>query len=272
MSNITIRPVIKWSGSKRSQVNKILEYVPEFDTYYEPFVGGGSIMYGISPDKAVCSDISAPLIELWELIKNNPLELSKDYEKKWKLMKKEGHQVYYDIRDSFNETFTGYDLLFLSRTCVNGMIRFNLKGEFNNSLHHNRDGIKPETLKKIIFDWSEKIKDIEFKNVDYKEATKNATKNDFIYLDPPYFNTKGRYYGLNTIDFDEFYLYLEDLNKRKIKFILSFDGITNKKDYSVDLPKHLYKRHIHIHSGNSSFDQVMNGEKNKVYESLYLSW
>ena len=63
---MNIKPVIKWSGSKRSQATEIMKYIPEqYETYYEPFVGGGSILYALSPQKAVCRDICEPLIELW---------------------------------------------------------------------------------------------------------------------------------------------------------------------------------------------------------------
>ena len=69
-----MQPVIKWSGSKRSQAEKIISYFPDYDTYYEPFIGGGSIMYHIK-GKRVCSDICNPLIDLWQIIQNNPLYL-----------------------------------------------------------------------------------------------------------------------------------------------------------------------------------------------------
>jgi DNA adenine methylase len=91
---------------------------------------------------------------------------------------------------------------------VNGLIRFNASGEFNNSLHHTRKGIEPDRLGKIIRDWSEKIQNTEFYAQDYRKTTERATSGDFVYLDPPYFHTKGRYYG--TIDFEQFLSFLED--------------------------------------------------------------
>ena len=73
-----MQPVIKWSGSKRIQANEILKYFPDnYDVYYEPFVGGGSILYAAQPKNAVCGDICEPLIELWNYIKDNPIKLSK---------------------------------------------------------------------------------------------------------------------------------------------------------------------------------------------------
>ena len=74
------KPVIKWSGSKRTQADHILKYVPSsIGTYFEPFIGGGSMLYAISPKKAVCGDICEPLISLWNEIKNNPELLAEEY-------------------------------------------------------------------------------------------------------------------------------------------------------------------------------------------------
>lgn len=268
---MTMKPVIKWSGSKRTQSEVIKSYLPEtFDTYYEPFVGGGSMLYAIKPAKSVCGDICVPLIDLWNEIKKAPDKLADEYEMRWKRLQEEGYTAYYEIRDDFNREKSPYDLMFLSRTCVNGLIRFNDKGEFNNSLHHSRPGINPETLRKIILDWSEHIQGTTFVAKDYASTTEKAKPGDIVYLDPPYFHTKGRYFG--TIDYDRFLEYLYDLNERGIKYMLSFDGKRGDEDYTVDLPKELYKRHILIPSGNSTFRKVIDKETEKVFESLYLNY
>lgn len=265
------KPVIKWSGSKRSQSAKIKEFLPNsFNRYYEPFIGGGSILYAINPTNAICGDICVPLIDLWNEIKNNPSKLAEEYRMYWTRLQAEGYQVYYEIRDSFNKNHSPESLLFLSRTCVNGLIRFNANGDFNNSLHHTRPGISPDSLKKIIMDWSTHIQGAEFIAADYMITTATAKEGDLIYLDPPYFHTKGRYYG--TIDFGAFLGYLEQLNSKGIKYMLSFDGIRGEDNFTVELPKELYKRHEFIPSGNSSFKKVMNKESIQVLESLYLNW
>ena len=269
-NNAKIQPVIKWSGSKRSQASEIVKLLPSIQRYYEPFIGGASVANMVNPQHGICSDICVPLIKLWNIIKLDPESLYISYNDAWTRLQNEGYQVYYEIRDNFNKTQSPHDLLFLSRTCVNGLIRFNKDGQFNNSLHHTRKGINPLTLKKILLDWSEKIRTIEFRDGDYRDTTKDITKNDFIYLDPPYFNTKGRYYG--TIDYEEFLAYLETLISKNIKFALSFDGTREDVDYTINLPKELYKRHIMLESGNSSFKKVMDKRSEKVCESLYLSW
>lgn len=266
-----INPVIKWSGSKRSQADKIISLFPKnYNTYYEPFIGGGSILYSTAPLKAVCGDICSPLIDLWNCIKNEPEGLIESYRVRWTRLQTEGYEVYYEIRDNFNRNNNPEDLLFLSRTCVNGLIRFNSNGEFNNSLHHTRPGINPDRLAKIILQWSNVIKNTTFVNADYRETTLDAKKGDLIYLDPPYFHTKGRYYG--TIDFDEFVNYLYKLKSKSVKFILSFDGKRGNDDFTVEFPDDIFEHKLYIPSGNSSFKKVMDKEKNPVLEALYLSW
>lgn len=264
------QPIIKWSGSKRTQAFKIISLFPDYNRYYEPFVGGGSIAYALSPNRAVCGDICEPLVELWEVIKNSPDALIDTYKNNWNRLQEEGYLVYYEIRERFNRNQDPHDLFFLSRTCVNGLIRFNKDGQFNNSLHHTRKGINPDRLYGILKDWSQRIRDTEFRKGDYRETTYDISSGDFIYLDPPYFNTKGRYYG--TINYNDFISFLEQLNSKNIKFALSFDGKREDVDYTIDLPKELYKRHIFLESGNSSFKKVMDKTNEKVFESLYLNY
>ena len=265
-----IQPAIKWSGSKRSQSTTIFNNMPRFGRYYEPFVGGGSVAYTVSPDDGVCGDICEPLINLWKAIQNDYEELYEQYRERWERLQNESYLVFYEIRDSFNENQDSADLLFLSRTCVNGLIRFNKNGEFNNSLHHTRKGIDPSRLKSILAIWSERLQGIDFRNGDYWETTQDVKENDFVYLDPPYFNTKGRYYG--TIDYERFLEYLDWLNQRGVKYALSFDGKRGDTDYSVEIPKELYQRHLMLSSGNSSFKKVMDKKSETVFESLYLNY
>lgn len=264
-------PLIKWSGSKRSQAQEIVSYFPQkINTYFEPFLGGGSVLGTFSPSKAVCGDICKSLIDIWNLAKTKPEFLCKEYEKRWSQLQKEGHLYYYNIRESFNKKKNPLDLLFISRTCVNGLIRFNSNGDFNNSFHHSRRGIQPLKFKDIVHTWSKIIRNYKFLTQDYRELTADVKKEDFIYLDPPYFNTRGRYFG--GIEFEKFINYLEGLNKRNIKFALSFDGKRGDKSFIVKIPKNIYKRHLLLHSGNASFNKLQNNKVESVYESLYLNF
>lgn len=275
---IKFQPVIKWSGSKRSQSGEIVSRIPnvEFDTYYEPFCGGASVLYQLlHSDKKfknyICSDLNNDLIDLWNLIKDNPSEVIESYTQMWHELnidddKERKKQYYYKVRERFNKHKNPNDFMFIMRTTTNGMPRYNLSGEFNNSFHVTRNGIQPKTLEKHIKQWSEVLNkhDVQFVCQSYEDIITN--NNDFIYLDPPYANTKGMYYG--AIDYEKLW---EWLRSQKGKYILSFDGKTSSEDMTYEVPKDIYTSHEYLYSGNSSFRRVI-GKSNKEYvsESLYI--
>jgi DNA adenine methylase len=165
-----LQPVIKWSGSKRVVAEQLAEFFQPARTYYEPFVGGGSMMPFSKSNKGKASDIIPELISLWNEIKDNPEKVSVAYAERWKRLQTDGYQVYYEIRDSFNATRDPMDFLFLTRTCLNGMIRYNSAGEFNNSFHLTRPGIAPDRLTQIIRQWHQYIRKFDFLNTDYREC------------------------------------------------------------------------------------------------------
>lgn len=271
------QPVIKWSGSKRSQCQNIIKYFPkEINTYYEPFCGGASVLRGllesdIKVKQYVCSDLNEGLIELWKLIKEDPVSVSNRYEKLWTELnqyedKAIKRQYFENVRERYNKEHNPLDFMFIMRTTTNGMPRYNQKGEFNNSFHITRNGIDPERLRKIINEWSVLLNknNVCFKCCSYDTII--PQKGDFMYLDPPYAGTKGMYFG----GFDNKNLF-EYLRKIDCSWAMSYDGISGKEDNTFEVPQDLYDEHLYIKSGNSSFKRVI-GKSNDsiVYESLYL--
>lgn len=270
-------PVIKWSGSKRSQAENILTYFPrEIDTYYEPFCGGASVLRrllssDIKVNRYVCSDLNSGLIDLWNEIINHPERVSSYYKELWNELNKDDDkqrkkEYFAMVRERYNKEHNPLDFMFIMRTTTNGMPRYNRDGEFNNSFHVTRDGIIPETLEKIIYEWNKLFKEnnVEFVACSYDEIKPN--QNDFVYLDPPYANTKGMYYG--TIDYTKLWDWLRSL---PCKYALSFDGISGEEDNTWNVPTDVYSKHEYLLSGNSSFKRTI-GKSNDsiVYESLYL--
>lgn len=271
------QPVIKWSGSKRTQAKSIVEYFPKnIDTYYEPFLGGGSILRELLDNTSIkvkyyiCSDINTDLINIWLVIKHNPHRLINSYYTHWNILNSyesiENKKEYFNkIRTKYNKYHDPEDFFFIMRTTVNGMPRYNKNGQFNNAFHVTRNGINPEKLKLIILEWNKKIQNVSFISSSYEHT--QSSENDLIYLDPPYFNTKGMYYG--TIDYKKFFKWMEI---QEGHYILSFDGkIIDGQDMTYEVPEYLYKKRIYLKSGNSSFRRVI-GKSNDsiVYESLYI--
>ena len=186
-------PAIKWSGSKRKQAEKIVDRMPkEIGTYYEPFCGGCSVLRrllssDVKVDRYVCSDANSDLIDLWNAIKDCPRFLISKYEQMWfelnadqDLERKK--QYFKMVRERFNATRQPQDFLFIMRTTTNGMPRYNDKGEFNNSFHVTRNGIRPSSLEWVIEDWNLILvrKKVEFICQDYREV--KPEKGDFLYL------------------------------------------------------------------------------------------
>ena len=266
-----IEPVIKWSGSKRAIAPLLASLLPDAPRYFEPFVGGGAMLPFRPSQAATAGDVIAELIEMWLAIRNTPELTADEYEKRWKQLKAEGHTAYYAIRDSFNATRNPHDLLFLTRTCVNGLIRFNSNREFNNSLHHTRPGIAPDRLRQVIHQWSHIVQGVEFVAADYRQTLAPVRAGDLVFLDPPYGGTRGRYVPVE-FNLDEFYSELERLNRVGAKWVLTFDGKAGNRSYAAEIPSALYKVRSALPTGNSPFTKLMKTGIDAVVESVYLNF
>ncbi len=280
----TIPSLIKWTGSKRKQAPLIAKEIKSYNRYFEPFLGGGALLFLFAHEGAVASDIYQPLIELWKLIQKEPDKVISDYSNKWNILDVEYKELqlhnvknvdrlpktFYDCRDNFNKTHNPLDLNFIMRTCVNGIVRFNGNGEFNNSFHLSRQGMRPEMFEKNVRIWSERIKGIEFQCQSYEETLSYTKTGDFVYLDPPYADSHNRY--IKDLDIDNFFNELEKLNKKNVSWALSFDGSRADTNYFSEMPKELYKRKISLSNGNSAVSNILNAKKEEVTESLYLNF
>src|ERR1700690_689640 len=118
--------LLKWIGSKQRVAHEIISYFPiELGTYFEPFLGSGGVLSTLIPKHAVASDSFAPLMEIWQTLISSPETLKSWYQERWKKMS-EGPKVkvYEQIKASYNKHPGGADLLFLSRSCYGGVVRF----------------------------------------------------------------------------------------------------------------------------------------------------
>lgn len=269
-------PVIKWTGSKRTQSETIVDYFPkEIDTYFEPFIGGGSVLFqllhsDVKVKRYVCSDINKELIALWNDIKDNPEKIIEDYTNMWNELNcdinlERKKEYFNSVRERFNQFRSPSDLIFLSRTTVNGLIRYNKNGEFNNSFHVTRNGIIPKSFSKIVYQWSEVLKshDVRFIHCNFSAIKPND--KDYMYLDPPYTGCNDDYHKIK--DYSKLWDWLRESN---CGFSLSFDGICGKQDRTYQIPEDIYTDHKYIKSGCSGFKKLEQGIVQYVKESLYI--
>ena len=258
--------------------------MPSYNRYFEPFLGGGAMLYLAAHPGAVGGDIYKPLIDLWELIQSDPDKLIKAYSTQWAslsldldafdngecLSTEKVPATFYKIRAEFNAQPNPIDLNFLMRTCVNGIVRFNSKQEFNNSFHLSRRGMQPERLATIIRKWSARLNGVKFVCRDYRDVLAGARPGDLVYLDPPYAGTKQRYAGL--LSPHELFLELEKLNSRGVNWMLSYDGKRGLKDLTYEVPTEIYTQRHYLSSGISAVGKVLGSANEQVQEALYLNF
>ncbi len=269
---------IPYQGSKRNLAPDILRYFPEqIDVLYEPFAGSAAMTIAAAESGLAqrfhLNDLNKPLIDLWEEIINRPDQLAEKYTKLWNDQLSDPKTFYVKIRDEFNRTGAPHLFLYLLARCVKASVRYNARGEFNQSPDNRRKGMKPQTMKMQIMGASYFLKDkTATASANYRDILKLAEPKDLVYMDPPYQGVCGnrdtRY--LESVQFCEFVEALEELNSRQIRYIVSYDGRTGDKSYGKTLPDELNLTLIELDAGRSSQATLL-GRKDVTIESLYLS-
>lgn len=188
-----INPFMKWPGGKRRVLPEIRKYIPEnYGTYYEGFLGGGAVLLDILPEKAVVSDVNVELIEGYETVRDEKetlITLLEDHASKNSL------DYFLEVRawdraDDWLTKSTKVErtarMIYLNRTCFNGLYRVNSKNQFNAHFGHYKDPkvVDYENLN-ALSTWL-KDAEISFNHNGYKENISKAGAGDFVYLDPPY--------------------------------------------------------------------------------------
>ena len=269
---------IPYQGSKRNLATDILSYCPpKVSRLVEPFAGSAAIsLAAASCDRAEeiwINDAHKPLIDLWTEIIERPHELSEKYESLWKKQLGQEREFYNAVRSKFNKTHQAEYFLYLLARCVKAAIRYNSRGEFNNSPDNRRKGATPETMRQRILGASQLLRRrVKVTSLNYKDVLLGSAHDDLIYMDPPYQGVCGsrdnRY--LPKIDHGEFCEALRALNKKECLYVVSYDGRTGTKSFGKRLPEDLGLVHIEIHAGRSTQATLL-GRADDTYESLYLS-
>jgi DNA adenine methylase len=269
---------IPYQGSKRNIADHILKYFPDkVGRLIEPFAGSAAISiasaYYSKTQKFVLNDKNSPLMNLWHEIINNPNELINKYHHLWHSQLGDEENYYFQIRAKFNKEAKPEYLLYLLARCVKAAVRYNAKGEFNQSADNRRKGRSPISMRSDILSVSELLKNkTEIISKDYRELIPIISKEDLVYLDPPYQGTgmNGGFNYFDNINLVEFVKFLHILNENNISYILSFDGRTNEKKYGSELPASLNLVKIEINAGRSSQATLLNRTE-YTFESIYIS-
>lgn len=243
--NPLVAPVVKWAGGKRQLLSDISKHLPKnFSTYYEPFLGGGAVLFHLQPGRAVVNDINEELINMYLVIRDNVEELIDSLKKH-----KNEKEYYYMIREldrdkeKYNQLSSiekASRIIYLNKTCYNGLFRVNSQGQFNVPFgRYKNPDIVNETTLRAVSNYLNKAK-ITFKCTDFEEAVKGIKKGAFVYFDPPYdpVSDTSSFTGYDINGFDKkeqerLKGLCDKLDKRGVKFLLS----NSATDFILDLYK-----------------------------------
>jgi len=267
-----------YQGSKRNIAEQISGYISQSERIIEPFAGSAAIsLYTIArklANHALINDLNAPLMDVLKTMVDKPEWLADEYERIWNEQQGREKEFFPEVRQKFNKTHEPNLLLFLLARCVKGAVRYNGKGEFNQSPDNRRLGRNPKMMRRDIMDVHNILNGkVEFSGVDYREVLQRATTDDLVYMDPPYQGVCNmrdeRYFA--SIKHDEFIDALRDLSNRGIRYIVSYDGRTGDKVFGESLPiEELSLNYIEIHAGRSTQSTLL-GRDDQTVESLYVS-
>ncbi len=270
------KPFVKWAGGKRQIVDKLLMYAPdEFNTYYEPFVGGGALLFELSPKKAVINDSNKELINVYNVLRN---------EEKFKKMcsilntyeKNNSEEFYYELRNK-DRNKSSFDRLsdykragrtiYLNKACFNGLYRVNSKNEFNVPFGKKTKVNTYDIGNLITVSNYLTMNDIKILNVDFEDSVKDAQKGDFIYFDPPYDSETSIFNSYTEDGFGK---------EEQRRLARVYKELSNKGCYvmlsnnNTTLIKELYKDfNIHIIEAKRSINS--NGKKRGKVEEVIIT-
>ncbi len=266
LNNFKAKPFVKWVGGKTQLIPELTKRIPEIrGRYYEPFLGGGALFFHIQSElnssQGCISDINSDLIAAYKAVKNSLQELIDSlqehrYEKDY----------FYEIREldrkpeysTLTEVKKASRLIFLNKTCFNGLYRVNKKGQFNVPFgsYKNPSIFSEENLLAC----SQALQKTEIHNVSFETIASTAQPGDFVYFDPPYIplNASSNFTEYNQNGFDlKSQQMLRDvclaLDERGVNFLLS--------NSSSPLVYELYENHFEIELVDAS--RAINSKGNK---------
>lgn len=248
-----VAPVVKWVGGKRQLLDDLTPLFPKrFTSYCEPFFGGGAVFFHLQPQRALVNDINAELIQMYEVIQDQVEEL---------IAALSAHpneaEHFYQVRDwdrdkeayaQLSEVQRAARIIYLNKTCYNGLFRVNSAGEFNTPFgHYKNPNIVNAPVLRAVSNYFQKAQ-ITFRSIDYAEILANAERGTFVYLDPPYDPVsdtanftgyaKGGFGRAEQIRLRQC---CDDLHRRGIKFMLSNSATDFIKEqyaaYSISIVK-----------------------------------
>ncbi len=280
----SVRPfktqLLKWIGNKQRFAHEIATYFPtDIGTYYEPFLGSGAVLAALQPPRAVATDVFPSLIEIWQTLRNNRQQLVDWYRERYRLYtslpKPEGYEL---IRDSYNRTANGADLLFLCRSCYGGVVRFRKADGYMSTPCGVHDPITPTAFAERVEIWERRTAGAEFACADFAKAMAQAKAGDLVYCDPPYVDSQSILYGGQGFSLPRLYKAIAECKERGVRVALSIDGTKKSGDVScqINVPDGLFEEEAMVNCGRSMLRRFQRGgstlEDEVVHDRLLLTY
>jgi len=177
----SVKPFLRWAGGKQWLAHKLARLIPVHDhTYYEPFLGGGSLFFAACPNRAILGDINERLIGTYQILRDRPKDLILILSQ-WE----NDEETYYKVRTTEykDDLWQAAQFIYLNKTCWNGLYRVNRQGGFNVPFGYNNRKVFDGTH---LLEASEVLQNAKVIYCDFEQLLKTATAGDFVYLDPPY--------------------------------------------------------------------------------------
>jgi len=270
--------LLKWIGSKYKYANIIVsEFDFKYNKYIEPFVGTGAVLATLSPTIAIAGDTLKPLIELWQLVQDDPQRLIDYYSKIIDKYYFDRDKVYKEILQMYNSSPNALDLLILSRTCYGGVVRFTKEGTMSTPIGPHRP-ISPKSFAIRLIDWRERVKGTKFLNNSFIETMSLVRDGDLIYCDPPYIESQSILYGAQLFEFEKLIDEIQRCKQIGARIALSIDGKkkSGKKLINLNIPPGIFEREIYLEGGSSMLKRFqLNGKRmlgEDVADRLLLTW
>lgn len=265
---ILAAPVLKWVGGKRQLMSEIEKVLPKtYTTYYEPFIGGGAVLFELQPKKAVINDVNGELINLYNVIKDDVELLIEDLKKH-----ENTPEYFYSIREldrkrdkyeNLSNVEKASRIVYLNKTCFNGLFRVNKAGEFNSPFgKYKNPNIVDEVTLRAVSKYFNKA-DIKILNGDFEASLKGIRKGAFVYLDPPYdpVSNSANFTGYDKGGFNRdeqirLKKLCDKLYKKGVKFLLSNSATDFIKDLYKDYNIKIVKAKRAINSNGNARGEV----------------
>lgn len=271
----SIKPFLKWAGGKTQLLDEIREFIPdEFDTYIEPFLGGGALFFHLRPVKAILADINPELINCYEVVRDNIEELIISLGNF-----RNDEKLYYEVRgwelSGMSNIERAARFIYLNRTCFNGLYRENKKGEFNVPFGKYKNPTICDQAR--LYQAHYALQNVKLVCANYSTVLRRyAQYNDFIFLDPPYVPL-GNYSDFKRYTKDSFYdadhIELRDEFKRLVnigaKVILTNSNtkyvhqLYNNFESKVIQTKRLISSRTSTRTGQDLIIHAVNGKKRR---------